>query len=167
LKCKKRTAILMCLGSEIVIGLTPKVGLKTMQSKSSAIQPLSKMRVNSLTAMEVSEDVEMGDETQVLEAAVEDDMDLGQDEICGTETTSPVDMNTSSRNPGVERASTTHTNSPGPAAKPSKHVILVTLVHGDAMTLSGDDFEVGYLVVSSFAIPVTEVDQVFHQTDRY
>lgn len=115
----------MCLGSEAVISVIPKSGFEGSIHGNAV--------VDSSSLVPNNEDVIMGDDSGLIkregESAATLDVDMDPD----------IDTATSSKNVRNK-------------VKPPKPAIHVTLVHGDAMILSGDDFEVSGLLIRTIDI---------------
>lgn len=112
LQCKEKSIVIMCLGADTVISVTPKSGFPNL-SGSSVTDPSA--------AMMVEDDVPHQDPASRDQDDPMPDGDL---------------------DPEADIISPTAPKPARVAKKSPKPAISITLVHGDSIILSGDDFEV-------------------------
>jgi len=137
--------VLMCLGSEAVVSIRPKSGFRELPLvPESSMGPGSGAGPDPLTGLP-DMDVDMP-----LDGLLPMDVDIHTMDGDGDEVMRDLEAECEAEEPHAVVPATVPSSAPAieevtatRKPKPPKENISVTLLHGDAMLLSGDDFEVG------------------------
>ena len=119
----------MCLGPEFVLSVTPKSGFEKVKGNQKGKEK-EKPRDQGVAVPALGLDA--------LMPIVDEDVVMGDDDGDGMVEQLPAP---SGGNDGAVPAAPTATTRKRTVVKPPKSVISLTLVHGDAVMLSGDEFE--------------------------